>query len=39
MLGRKRLLEQGLIFGQNFIPDLSAVIRLGDEVEVLDRIG
>jgi uncharacterized protein len=39
MLGLKRHLDAGLIFGQNLIPDAPGVIRLGDTVEVLDRVG
>lgn len=37
MLGRKRKFGQDLVFGQNLIPDGTGVIRVGDDVEVLDR--
>jgi uncharacterized protein len=39
MLGRKRRFGQDLVFGQNLIPDGTGVIRVGDDVEVLDRAG
>ena len=37
MLGKKRKFGQDLVFGQNLIPDGTGVIRVGDDVEVLDR--
>jgi len=37
MLGQKRHLDEGLIFGQNLIPEAPGVIHLGDTFEVLDR--
>jgi uncharacterized protein len=39
MLGLKRHLDEGLVFGQNLIPQAPGVVRLGDAVELLDRIG
>jgi uncharacterized protein len=36
MLGRRRNIDQRLVFGQNLIPDSGGVIRVGDPVEVLD---
>lgn len=37
MLGLKRHLDEGLIFGQNLIPDAPGVISLDDTIEVIDR--
>jgi uncharacterized protein YcbX len=36
MLGRRRNLNQQLVFGQNLIPDSAGVIRIGDPVEILE---
>jgi len=38
MLGQKRKFGQDLVFGQNLIPDAAGTIRVGDPVEVLDRV-
>jgi uncharacterized protein len=38
MLGKKRKFGQDLVFGQNLIPDEIGTIRVGDPVEVLDRV-
>jgi uncharacterized protein len=38
MLGRRRQFGQLLVFGQNMIPDAPGVIRVGDPVEILERV-
>jgi uncharacterized protein YcbX len=35
MLGRRRRFGQQLVFGQNMIPDGPGVIRVGNQVEIL----
>ena len=35
MLGRRRKFGQQLVFGQNVIPEAPGIIRVGDEVEIL----
>jgi uncharacterized protein len=35
MLGRRRRLRQQLVFGQNLIPDVTGIIRVGDPVRIL----
>ncbi len=39
MLGRKRRFGRDLVFGQNLIPDAPGRIRVGDPVDVLERVG
>jgi uncharacterized protein YcbX len=36
MLGHRRRFGQQLVFGQNIIPDSPGVIRVGDQVQILD---
>jgi uncharacterized protein YcbX len=38
ILGRRRHFPAGLLFGLNLIPDSGGAIRVGDPIEVLDRV-
>jgi uncharacterized protein len=39
MLGRRRLIGNDLVFGQNMIPEAPGTIRVGDQVEILEHAG
>jgi len=39
MLGRRRLIGNDLVFGQNMIPEAPGTISVGDQVEILEHAG
>ncbi len=39
MLGRRRRIGTDLVFGQNMIPEAPGIIRIGDQVEILEPAG
>ena len=39
MLGRRRLIGNDLVFGQNMIPETPGTVRVGDQVEILEHAG